>query len=75
MDDLIKELYKMVAEIRKISEANNDLLGFICTKVAPNKKMYQEDISVDDIMLFQWKCQKYLKNMMLCLKIMALLRL
>ena len=50
MDDLIKELYKMVAEIRKISEANNDLLGFICTKVAPNKKMYQEDISVDDIM-------------------------
>jgi hypothetical protein len=49
MDDLIKELYKMVVELRKISEANNDLLGFICTKVAPNKKIYQEDISVDDM--------------------------
>ena len=49
MDDLIKEIYKMVVELRKISEANNDLLGFICTKVAPNKKIYQEDISVDDM--------------------------
>ena len=50
MEDLIKEIYKMVVELRKISEANNDLLGFICTKVAPNKKIYQEDISVDDMM-------------------------
>jgi len=49
MDDLIKELYKMVVELRKISEANNDLLGFICSKVAPNKKIHQEDISVDDM--------------------------
>jgi len=50
MDDLIKELYKMVKELRRISEANNDLLGFICKKVAPNKKIYQEDISVDEMM-------------------------
>ena len=50
MEDLIKELYKMVKEVRRISEANNDLLGFICSKVAPNKKIYQEDISVDDVM-------------------------
>ena len=50
MEDVIKEIYKMVVELRKISEANNDLLGFICTKVAPNKKIYQEDISVDDMM-------------------------
>ena len=49
MDDLIKELYKMAKELRKISEANNDLLGFICQRVAPNKKIYQEDISVDDM--------------------------
>ena len=49
MDDLIKELYKMVKELRRISEANNDLLGFICSKVAPNKKIHQEDISVDDM--------------------------
>tara|TARA_S200002703_G_scaffold138855_1_gene129273 strand:+ start:52 stop:273 length:222 start_codon:yes stop_codon:yes gene_type:complete len=50
MDDLIKELYKMVKEVRKISEANNDLLGFICSKVAPTKKIHQEDISVDEMM-------------------------
>jgi len=49
MEDLIKELYKMVKEVRRISEANNDLLGFICQRVAPNKKIYQEDISVDDM--------------------------
>ena len=39
----------MAKELRKISEANNDLLGFICQRVAPNKKIYQEDISVDDM--------------------------
>jgi ribosome maturation factor RimP len=50
MEDLIKEIYKMVSQIKKISEANNDLLGFVCSKVAPNKKICQEDISVDDMM-------------------------
>jgi len=50
MEDLIKELYKMVKELRRISEANNELLGFICSKVAPTKKIYQEDISVDNMM-------------------------
>tara|TARA_A100001201_G_scaffold115813_1_gene99486 strand:+ start:712 stop:933 length:222 start_codon:yes stop_codon:yes gene_type:complete len=50
MEDLIKELYKMVKELRRISEANNELLGFICSKVAPTKKIYQEDISVENMM-------------------------
>ena len=50
MEDLIKELYKMVKELRRISEANNELLGFICSKVAPTKKIYQEDVSVDEMM-------------------------
>ena len=49
MDDLIKELYKMVKELRRISEANNELLGFICSKVAPTKKIYQEDIDITDM--------------------------
>lgn len=49
MEDLIKELYKMVKELRRISEANNELLGFICSKVAPTKKIYQEDIDITDM--------------------------
>ncbi len=49
MDDLIKELYKMVKELRRISEANNELLGFICSKVAPTKKIHQEDIDITDM--------------------------
>ena len=49
MDDLIKELYKMVKELRRISEANNELLGFICSKVAPTKKIYEENIDITDM--------------------------
>lgn len=49
MEDLIKELYKMVKELRRISEANNDLLGFICQKVAPHKKIYEENIDITDM--------------------------
>jgi hypothetical protein len=39
----------MVKELRRISEANNELLGFICSKVAPTKKIYQEDIDITDM--------------------------
>lgn len=49
MEDLIKELYKMVKELRRISEVNNELLGFICSKVAPTKKIYQENIDIADM--------------------------
>ena len=49
MEDLIKELYKMVKELRRISEVNNELLGFICSKVAPTKKIYQENIDITDM--------------------------
>ncbi len=49
MEDLIKELYKMVKELRRISEANNELLGFICQKVAPHKKIYEENIDITDM--------------------------
>ena len=49
MEDLIKEIYKMVKELRRISEVNNELLGFICSKVAPTKKIYQKDIDITDM--------------------------
>ena len=48
MEDLIKELYRMVVELRKISETNNELLGFICRKIAPIKQT-KEDIDLLDM--------------------------
>jgi len=35
MDELLKEIYQMVIELRKISQINNELLGFLCQKVSP----------------------------------------
>jgi hypothetical protein len=50
MKELIKDLYRMVVELRKISQANNDLLGFICQQIAPNKKIIQKDISTEEML-------------------------
>jgi hypothetical protein len=50
MKELIKDLYRMVAELRKISQANNDLLGFICQQIAPNKKIIEKDISTEEML-------------------------
>ena len=44
MEDLVKKIYKMVVELRKISEANNELLGFICNKIAPPDATIQKEI-------------------------------
>ena len=49
MEDLIKEIFKMVSQIKRISEANNDLLGFVCSKVAPSKKITSQDIDLLDM--------------------------
>ena len=49
MEDLIKEIFKMVSQIKRISEANNDLLGFVCSKVAPSKKNTSQDIDLLDM--------------------------
>ncbi len=40
----------MLIEMRKISQANNDLLGFICEQVAPNKKIVEKDITTKEIL-------------------------
>ncbi len=39
----------MVSQIKRISEANNDLLGFVCSKVAPSKKLASQDIDLLDV--------------------------
>tara|TARA_R100000353_G_scaffold167421_1_gene129484 strand:- start:404 stop:625 length:222 start_codon:yes stop_codon:yes gene_type:complete len=49
MEDLIKEIFKMVSQIKRITEANNDLLGFVCSKVAPSKKITSQDIDLLDM--------------------------
>ena len=49
MEDLVKKLYKMVVEVRKISEANNELLGFICSKIAPSDTVVQKEIKDIDV--------------------------
>ena len=41
----------MVVEMRKISQANNDLLGFICKQIAPNKKIIEKDISTEEMLI------------------------
>tara|TARA_R100001510_G_scaffold6704_1_gene5223 strand:+ start:4657 stop:4878 length:222 start_codon:yes stop_codon:yes gene_type:complete len=50
MKELIKDIYRMLIEMRKISQANNDLLGFICEQVAPNKKIVEKDITTKEIL-------------------------
>ena len=46
MEDILKSILKNIMELKQISQANNDLLGFICSKVAPVKKLQDKDISV-----------------------------
>jgi len=50
MNDLIKEIYKMILELRKVSEANNELLGFVCQKVAPSKIVNKESVDVEEML-------------------------
>jgi len=50
MKELLKEIYRVVVELRRISEVNNDLLGFICQQVAPNKKLINKDITTEEMM-------------------------
>ena len=51
MEEILKSILKNIMELKQISQANNDLLGFICSKVAPVKKLQDKDISVSEMML------------------------
>jgi len=50
MDNLIKQIFKMMNELREISKANNELLGFICQRVAPSGNIEKDSIDIDDFM-------------------------
>ena len=43
MDKLLKEILKLVLEIKEISGHNNDLLGFLCSKSSLLPQGTQED--------------------------------
>ena len=49
MKDLIQKIYFIILELKEISEANNELLGFLCMKIAPmqksRKKLDKSDIA------------------------------
>ena len=47
MKDLIQKLYLMIVELREISQANNELLGFFCMKIAHNKTSTKEINKID----------------------------
>lgn len=42
MDKVIKEILEVVIQVKRLAEANNELLGFICQKISPvsTKKEY-----------------------------------
>tara|TARA_R110001592_G_scaffold21791_2_gene87404 strand:+ start:851 stop:1072 length:222 start_codon:yes stop_codon:yes gene_type:complete len=50
MDNLIKEIFKMIKELREVSKANNELLGFICQKISSNDSVEKDYINIDDFM-------------------------
>ena len=43
MDKLLKEILKLVLEIKQISGHNNDLLGFLCSRSSLLPQGTQED--------------------------------
>ena len=47
MDKLIKEIFQMILELRKITHANNELLGFVCEKLAPTGEVKKDYINTE----------------------------
>ena len=50
MESLIKEIFKMIKELREVSKANNELLGFICQKISSNDSVEKDYLKIGDFM-------------------------
>jgi|TARA_R110000803_G_scaffold13699_5_gene38375 hypothetical protein len=50
MDSIIKEIFKMIKELREVSKANNELLGFICQKISPDDSVEKDCIDIGAFM-------------------------
>ena len=50
MINLIKEIFKMIKELREVSKANNELLGFICQKISSNDSVEKDYLEIGDFM-------------------------
>jgi hypothetical protein len=50
MESIIKEIFKMIKELREVSKANNELLGFICQKISSNDSVEKDYLEIGDFM-------------------------
>tara|TARA_R100000458_G_C8105522_1_gene130459 strand:+ start:319 stop:540 length:222 start_codon:yes stop_codon:yes gene_type:complete len=48
MDKLLKEIFQAIKEIKQITKSNNELLGFVCSKIAPNEPMENRNLDIEN---------------------------
>jgi len=60
MSKSIKEILKLVKEIVEISKANNDLLGFICSKISPPGEVIKQELNINEDLLISMEMSELL---------------
>jgi|TARA_B100001939_G_C16886832_1_gene593490 hypothetical protein len=60
MNKLLKDIVVLLKEIYEVAKANNDLLGFICSKISPPGEITKESIKIDNQMLVSMEMSEML---------------
>jgi hypothetical protein len=60
MSKSIKEILRQVKEIVEISKANNDLLGFICSKISPPGEVIKQELNINEDLLISMEMSELL---------------
>jgi hypothetical protein len=60
MSKSIKEILRLVKEIVEISKANNDLLGFICSKISPPGEVIKQELNINEDLLISMEMSELL---------------